>query len=349
LSDGVGNHEQVSLAGLRAGTYYAVVYGYNGATNPNYAMTFALAGSTTTSNSGSTSGTGATSSSGGTTSSTSNSTSGFNIDFAFSGLNAAQQAIFEQAAAKWESIIVGDLPNATYNGRVVDDLLIQASATTIDGRGNVLGQAGPDRFRSGSMLPYHGVMQFDTADLAAMQADGSLLGVIEHEMGHVLGVGTLWDRPGLVVGAGTSNPRFVGTHAVAEYNATFGGNASGVPLETGGGAGTRDAHWSETLFGGELMTGYVGPSSSMPISRITVASLADVGYTVNLSAADPFTPPGRSARSTSSSSAGQGTGTAASLVQPTATPTLAGSRHSATLVPRLVDRLLGQGWSDWLT
>src|SRR5206468_3798545 len=113
----------------------------------------------------------------------------------------------------------------------VDDLLINASAVGIDGRGNILGQAGPDRFRSGSLLPYHGVMQFDTADLAAMESNGTLLSVILHEMGHVLGVGTLWDAKGLIAGAGTSNPTFTGAQAVAAYHAIFGTVASGVPLE----------------------------------------------------------------------------------------------------------------------
>src|SRR5207244_4497757 len=46
------------------------------------------------------------------------------------------------AAAKWESIIVGDLPNATYNGVSVDDLLIDASGAPIDGTGNILGVMG---------------------------------------------------------------------------------------------------------------------------------------------------------------------------------------------------------------
>jgi hypothetical protein len=35
-------------------------------------------------------------------------------------------------------------------------------------------------------------MSFDTADLDRMEADGCLQDVILHEMGHVLGFGTLW-------------------------------------------------------------------------------------------------------------------------------------------------------------
>jgi hypothetical protein len=96
----------------------------------------------------------------------------------------------------------------------------------------------------------------------------------------------------LLAGAGTSNPRFTGRQATAAYNAICGQNSSGVPVEGSGGSGTRDAHWSESLLGNEIMTGYVGPGRTMPISRITVGSLADIGYSVNLSAADAYNRPG---------------------------------------------------------
>lgn len=215
----------------------------------------------------------------------------FDIQFRFSGLTASQQAIFEQAAAEWEAVIVGDLPDAVFNGQVVDDLLIQASAVAIDGRGSVLGQAAPDRFRGGSQLPYHGVMQFDTADIAQMQASGTLLGVIMHEMGHVLGIGTLWSSKGLIVGANTNNPRYVGQQALSEYIALAGVSATGIPVENTGGGGTRNAHWRESVFGSELMTGFVGSASNMPLSRMTVAALADLGYVVNLLAADAYALP----------------------------------------------------------
>jgi len=227
----------------------------------------------------------------------------------FQGLTTTEQAIFNQAAARWEQIIVGDLPNATYNGRVVDDLLIDASATTIDGVGGTLGQAGPDRFRIGTLFPYHGSMQFDTADLASMQRDGSLLSVIEHEIGHILGIGTLWDDRGLLTGAGTSNPRFTGARATAEYNTIFGVHETGVPVENTGGSGTRDAHWRESVLSSELMTGWAGPGTALPLSRITVASLADIGYQVDMSKADAYSRPGsssalQSTNSTSSSLSG---------------------------------------------
>ena len=59
-------------------------------------------------------------------------------------------------------------------------------------------------------------------------------------------------------------------------------------VENTGGAGTADAHWRESVFGNELMTGFVDAGVN-PLSRVTVASMGDLGYTVNLADADPYT------------------------------------------------------------
>jgi Leishmanolysin len=133
-------------------------------------------------------------------------------------------------------------------------------------------------------------MEFDTADMASMEANGTLMAVVMHEMGHVLGVGTIWSTLGLLSGRGTTNPTFTGSQATAAYNQIFNTNVTGVPVENTGGGGTRDAHWRETIFKNELMTGWTGPGTVMPLSLVTAASLADMGYTVNLAMADPFTP-----------------------------------------------------------
>src|SRR5262249_9748411 len=159
-----------------------------------------------------------------------NPNTGFNITLNMTGLTTAQKAIFQQAATHWSQIITADIPNATYRGIAVDDLLIDASAVPIDGVNGILGQAGPDTFRAGSDLPIHGIMQFDTADLAALQQSGQLVSVILHEMGHVLGIGTIWTDKGLLSGAGSADPIFTGANATAQYNQIFGTNAAGVPV-----------------------------------------------------------------------------------------------------------------------
>ena len=52
------------------------------------------------------------------------------------------------------------------------------------------------------------------------------------------------------------------------------------------------------------MTGWAGPGTALPLSRITVASLADIGYQVDMSKANAYSRPGSSSalQSTSSTS-----------------------------------------------
>jgi hypothetical protein len=228
-------------------------------------------------------------------------TEGFDIVLRVSGLTPSQQQVFDRAVARWEQIIIGDVPSATYRGVAVDDVLIDAEAEPIDGPGGVLGEAGPNAFRSGSRLPIHGSMAFDSADLTRLESNDQLYAVVLHEIGHILGIGTIWQSLELLTGAGTTTPRFLGAQATAEYNALFGTTGTSVPVEgRPSPAGSRDSHWRESVFGNELLSPFVNRTSN-PLSRVTVAALADLGYTVNLSAADAYTPP-------RSSGGGGGTG-----------------------------------------
>ena len=222
--------------------------------------------------------------------------SAYNIEVRFlGGLNTAQKNAFKAAANRWSKVIVGDLPSVVVNGEVIDDLVIEAQGVPIDGPGQILGQAGPTNLRPASagvnaFLPAKGIMSFDTADLAAMQADGTLLDVITHEMGHVIGIGTIWTHKGLLVGAGGPNPTFKGTNAKREYGVLRGTGPAAIPVENIGGAGTRDSHWRESVFKNELMSGFIAAPNN-PLSRMTVASLQDLGYVVNLAAAEPYALP----------------------------------------------------------
>ena len=233
----------------------------------------------------------------------------FDIDLrGVDGLTVAQAAAFTQAEAYWESAIVRGIDDFATVPRppclpatsadlpaVVDDVIIDVGIAPIDGAGSILGQAGPTCFSTGNDLPLHGVMEFDTADVANLLADGSFDEVILHEMAHVLGIGTMWDTTlfggarKVISGAGGPNPSFTGGRGVAEYSAL--GAAGNVPVENVGGPGTRDAHWRETTFANELMTGYLN-SGANPVSRLTIASLADLGYQVALGVAQPYSLPG---------------------------------------------------------
>jgi hypothetical protein len=60
-----------------------------------------------------------------------------------------------------------------------------------------------------------------------------------------------------------------------------------VPVENTGGPGTRGSHWRESVFGNELMTGFIDAGSN-PLSAVTAASLRDEGYLVDDAQSDPF-------------------------------------------------------------
>jgi len=230
----------------------------------------------------------------------------YNIDLEFlTPMTPSQTAAFTSAAARWSSIIVGDLPsdrvvaapgdcfdNSPAQDEVVDDILIFATVDSIDGPGGILGGASPCWIRDVGSLTLVGGMVFDSADLATLESLGILQAAILHEMGHVLGIGTLWDyvTPSLLVNGGTANPYFNGANGVFRFGLDGGGSYPGtpVPVENQGGPGTADSHWRESVMGAELMTGYVSLTGN-PLSTITIGSLADMAYTVSYANADPYT------------------------------------------------------------
>ena len=222
---------------------------------------------------------------------------------------AAQADAFAQAEARWESIITADLPDDAADlpayscgmspaiNRPIDDLIIFVDLSPIDGPGGILGGAGVCFLHEVGLLPAIGQMTLDNADLADIEANGVLVPVITHEMGHVLGIGTLWGESqfgdaGLLADpslSGGTDPHFTGTNALAAFETVGGDTYVGgkVPVENQGGYGTADAHWRESVFTNEMMTGYVATGEN-PLSVVTIASLQDEGYEVDLSKADAF-------------------------------------------------------------
>lgn len=228
-------------------------------------------------------------------------TSPFQIEVRFiGGLSSGQRDVFAEAAERWARVIVGDLETAVlrdFGGDVViDDLLIDAEGVAIDGVFKTLGMAGPTRLRrataaTGARLPAKGIMRFDTADLGQMEDEGTLLDVITHEMGHVLGIGTLWGTFGLLKDFPGPNPTFVGPGAMKEFGDLIGaGQPTPVPVANVGGEGSAGGHWRERVFGNELMSPNIGGVGN-PLSRLTAASLGDLGYEVDLDGAEDYVLP----------------------------------------------------------
>jgi len=239
-------------------------------------------------------------------------TSAFNIQLVYADppSDPAVGQAFEAAAQRWAEVITGDLPDeavhlragdcgnaADYQGNV-DDLLIFVRVKKIDGPGKVLGMAGPCYLRSRSFLPLVGLIQFDADDLAWMKQRGTLKSVILHEMGHVLGIGTLWELARFDFLRYDTNQdcldaspvEYAGVGAVNAWHAL--GGSGLVPVEdsyntTQTGGGTDCGHWREATFDSELMTG-IAEHGPMPLSTVTIGGLEDLGYQVNYAAADPY-------------------------------------------------------------
>lgn len=214
---------------------------------------------------------------------TSNANAGIIHDFDISinftgGLTASQQNVFTDAENFWESVIIGYDDEFAGPG-----LAINANAENIDGVNGILGQAGPTSgvFLPGRVYASIGGMSFDTADMANMEANGSLFDVILHEMAHVIGFGTLWgsNYNNLINASGN----YIGENALAAYRFESGDlNAAFVPVEMGGGEGTAGGHWNENDGGGdsELMSGWLD-NGGTTFSLTTANSFADLGYVIH--------------------------------------------------------------------
>ncbi len=239
------------------------------------------------------------------------SSAGYGVDLRFLTMpTLGQFQSFASAVTRWQTIITNDLAdianvvlpenacaaNSPAINEDMDDLVIQVTLEPIDGPGAVLGAAGPCFIRNAGSLPLLGLMRFDVEDLVSLENDGQLNPVILHEMAHVIGIGTLWQDFNLLANPSLpSNPgadtRYTGVNGIAGFDSIGGTTYTGgakVPVENSqGGAGTRDAHWRESVLANELLTGFLDAGSN-PLSLLTVLSLRDFGYAVNMAAADSF-------------------------------------------------------------
>ncbi|WP_010302444.1 zinc metalloendopeptidase [Candidatus Odyssella thessalonicensis] len=168
------------------------------------------------------------------------------------------------------------------------DMVVRVSLTELDGIGGTLAQAAPTHWLpsspEGLFYPDQGEMQIDVADLN----DPGLVNIVTHELIHALGFGTLWEEDQLVKVGRSGRSYFIGKNATRVYSRLTQKKQAGVPLQKGGGEGTAGAHWSETIFYNELMTGYYNTDEINPLSKLTLASLKDMGYEVDYSKADSY-------------------------------------------------------------
>ena len=245
---------------------------------------------------------------------------GFDIELVFLQHGSpAQDEVIREAAEKWESVIVRDEWDLDFStdpldvsqcadgpmvvDDAIDDVRMFVSIDSIDGPGKVLARAGPCVWR---LTPFTGAadiprsvavgrMEFDEDDLPRLDAQGILVSTVTHEMGHVLGFGTMWDRFDLIEnesigGNPNADTHFTGPLAQRAFERSGGRNYRGgaiVPVENGGTQGSADSHWRESVFDNELMTPFLSAGIE-PFSAITIEAMADLGYSVDLTVADSY-------------------------------------------------------------
>ena len=248
---------------------------------------------------------------------------GFDIELRYLGAEptAAQKLVFESAARFWETVIVAGLPDLpvptsdwkcrqddpSLFGEFIDDLVIFVRVEELGDATGVVAHSTicARRAEADGGLPFIGSMAFNAADMERLETHSYLERMAMRQIAVVLGFGLLWDESQFALlkdpsvgpdGSVSPEPdtHFAGAQSVAAF-AEISGDYAGaaVPVEndsTRYGSGLLDLHWRESVFGSELMT-TVLDSADAPVSRVTIASLADLGYEVDLDRADPYALP----------------------------------------------------------
>lgn len=231
----------------------------------------------------------------------------FDIQLRFlDSFSAEQKATVRDALTPWTDAITEDLPPVSVsNSQIptdcvidqadIDDFLLLVEKTDIDGQNGTLARAKPCVAQTDSQGNFTtvamGIVEIDEADLGSEALDQ----IVTHEVGHALGIGASqiegWNSN--LSALSTSDPFHNGTNTTDAFQ-KLGGSAylnTGVPLANTGGQGTARAHWREVNFDNELMTGFLNADQPNPLSRVSLAALKDIGYPVNLDAADAYTLP----------------------------------------------------------
>jgi len=115
--------------------------------------------------------------------------------------------------------------------------------------------------------------------------------VFIHELLHVMGVSdTFFSRKGLskTITVGNQQMKAIVSPKVVAYAKEYFNcdSIEGVPLENGGGGGSRNSHWEKTLFPSEIMNPQVAYPAT--ISMFTINLLEDMGWYKGVDAAQRY-------------------------------------------------------------
>ncbi len=241
----------------------------------------------------------------------------FDIDLIFvgEGFSQSHRDLLNEAAATWESVITADVSDVSdweFNtndlewwagsngerifGHIVDSKNIDDVRVYV-GMDNLEDLHGYARslWTRWSDIPFNGYVVL-SQDMLAKESDQYIIRVMIHELGHVLGFGipswdTLLENHSPDQDLDTYFPGVLAHQAFDEAGGRW-YRQNGVPVQNTGNG--RASHWRQSTLGAEIMT----PSrADGPLSAITIQALADLGYEVDPSRAEPYqVPPQGSAK-----------------------------------------------------
>ena len=234
-------------------------------------------------------------------------------------LDSDDYTIIAAAFNKWDELLDKDPRFTTYT------ITVSVSVSTLDA--GVLGGASLNTvyyfgtMNFGNTFPADGNITLSDSYLpnlkTAIHDDGnsSYYHVFLHELGHILGIGSLWDLADFPKIAYVEDSQlkyyYTGAKALQEYKNYFpdfdNNNFVGIPFEDDGSSGTMNVHPEEGSEGAissddryingvfhpgldtELMSGWLDSyPTNAPLSRITLGFLDDMGYIVDYSKADTY-------------------------------------------------------------
>ncbi len=225
-----------------------------------------------------------------------------NFGTGLEGLTAsARQAILD-AAQYWEDVILYRSDITTTNQLAIDLKGINLNLTDNSPDTITFAFAQPKLVLEGGKVKINsGSSTINTRRLAELNANPAYLkGVMIHEFAHVLGFGGLWQPVDYTASNGVVSK--VGNNFVDLATATYQANsyagwvygsltgqstAAAIPLDR-----QSLSHWDEGVFDTEMMT----PISELlgvvtPVSALTLAALRDLGWQVNMGAAEAYVLP----------------------------------------------------------
>ena len=235
---------------------------------------------------------------------TSASAQNFDLEFNFvmdsSDFSTSQFAVFDQVETQYESLLTGYQPTVSnLTGATIDVTLgaIDGPINFDDGTGGTIGEGGgslsPNTPNGGFQFfvtngsQTTGFLELDEADIDTVEGFGgdALFTLIFHEVGHALGFGTLWDENNLVDTSG----QYTGFNGLTAFQQEF-GPVLATTIPTDGTAPGNAGHWDEnSVLGDDVLSPslLLGGTGNNPISQTTVASFADLGYTVAIAVPEP--------------------------------------------------------------